>query len=96
MMRGEVIVPDDAELIAQLTTRRIRISSDARLGLEPKHELAKRGLPSPDRADAICGAWCCHALTAASPTHSSIFDHWRDEFGPPEHGGALAGMNAGN
>lgn len=55
--RGEVIIPDDKALVQQLTTRRRRIDSKGRLGLESKEDMRARGLGSPDRADAIVGAF---------------------------------------
>jgi hypothetical protein len=53
--KGEVILPNDAELIAQLTTRRGWPDSKGRLALESKADMRSRGLPSPDRADAVLG-----------------------------------------
>lgn len=53
---ARVILPNDPELIAQLTARRGWPDSKGRLQLESKADLRARGLPSPDRADAILGA----------------------------------------
>jgi hypothetical protein len=53
----EVILPDDAVLRAQVTTRRKVFELNGKLGVEPKHKmLEERGLESPDRADALFGA----------------------------------------
>lgn len=53
----EVIIPDDAVLRAQVTTRRQVFELNGKLGVEPKHKmLDERGLESPDRADALFGA----------------------------------------
>jgi hypothetical protein len=52
----KVILPNDRELIAQLTSRRGWPDSKGRLVLEPKSDLRSRNLPSPDRADAVLGA----------------------------------------
>jgi hypothetical protein len=54
--RQQIILPDDKELIAQLTTRLGWPDSKGRLQLEPKQDMRSRGLPSPDRADALLGA----------------------------------------
>ncbi len=54
--RGQIILPNDPELIAQLTGRRGWPDSKGRLQLESKSDLGGRGLPSPDRADAVLGA----------------------------------------
>ncbi len=43
-------------LIAQLSTRRAALNSRGQLQLESKPHLRSRGIPSPDRADAILGA----------------------------------------
>jgi hypothetical protein len=53
--KGEVILPNDPELIAQLTSRRGWPDSRGRLQLESKADMRSRGLPSPDRADAVLG-----------------------------------------
>lgn len=54
--RGQIILPNDRELIAQLTSRRGWPDSKGRLQLESKEDLRSRNLPSPDRADAVLGA----------------------------------------
>jgi len=48
-----VSLPNDPELITQLTTRRYKLNSDGRIELEKKDAMKKRGLNSPDRADAL-------------------------------------------
>jgi len=54
---GEIQIPNDDELIAQLTTRRYTIDRLGRIQLEKKEEMKKRGLPSPDIADALALAF---------------------------------------
>lgn len=49
----DVVLEDDEETIAQLITRKYTMASNGKLQLEPKKELKKRGLDSPDRADAL-------------------------------------------
>ena len=53
--KKQVILPDDELLNTQLVTRRVRVNSSGKLGLEPKDEMRKRGASSPDRADAVAG-----------------------------------------
>ena len=53
--KGEITLPNDPELIAQLTSRRGWPDSKGRLQLESKADMRSRGLPSPDRADAVLG-----------------------------------------
>jgi hypothetical protein len=52
-----MVLPDDATLISQLTTRKATFDSRARMGVEAKDDMRKRGLVSPDRADAVCGVF---------------------------------------
>lgn len=56
-------IPDDQQLVLQLTSRRYffkTVDGVDHIMLEPKKEMRARGLPSPDRADAL-------ALTFAYP-----------------------------
>jgi phage terminase large subunit len=46
-------LPDDDELISQLSTRKWRMTSKGKMILESKDDMKKRGLKSPDRADAF-------------------------------------------
>lgn len=55
-MNGEgptVQLPNDDRLISQLTTRKYKMTSKGRIVLERKEEMKKRGIDSPDRADAV-------------------------------------------
>jgi hypothetical protein len=54
--RQQIILPNDRELIAQLTSRLGWPDSKRRLQLESKEDMRGRNLPSPDRADAVLGA----------------------------------------
>lgn len=44
---------NDDNLVGQLTTRKQEIGSKGKIKIEPKIKMKKRGLPSPDRADAV-------------------------------------------
>jgi hypothetical protein len=48
-----ISIPDDPVLIAQLSSPRLEVSTDGRLKLESKESMARRGVRSPDRADAL-------------------------------------------
>lgn len=55
-MRGEdpdIEFPDDEKLVTQLTSRKYRMTSKGKIALERKEDMKKRGLQSPDRADAV-------------------------------------------
>lgn len=49
---GVMQLPDDDTLISQLATRKWRMTSKGKMILESKDDMKKRGLKSPDRADA--------------------------------------------
>ena len=46
-------VAKDNEMIAQITCRKYRLTSRGKIVLESKDDMKKRGLSSPDRADAL-------------------------------------------
>lgn len=47
------IDPLDDDLASQLQSIKWKLDSKGRIGIESKDEMKKRGLPSPDRADAV-------------------------------------------
>lgn len=49
----EIILPNDDDLIAQLSCRKYGFTSNAKQKVESKEEMKERGLPSPDEADCI-------------------------------------------
>lgn len=49
----ELILPDDADLIAQLSSRKYSFVSGGKQKVESKKEMKERGLPSPDEADCM-------------------------------------------
>jgi hypothetical protein len=53
-------IPKDDTLIAELTAVRYFFSSTGKVQVEAKEDMKKRGIPSPDLADALC-------LTFAAP-----------------------------
>lgn len=50
---GEIQIPNDEDLIGQLSTRKYSVTKKGRILLESKDDMKKRGLRSPDRADAL-------------------------------------------
>lgn len=55
--RCEVILPNDDILKKQACSRQKKINARGLMELESKFEMAKRNIPSPDRFDAVAGAW---------------------------------------
>jgi hypothetical protein len=63
--QGEIdIDPDDDKLAAQLGSIKWGIDSRGRIKIESKDDMRKRGLPSPDRADAMAIAFAGRANAA--------------------------------
>ena len=58
MERGEISLPDDDELRADLSALRYLFTQDGRLQIESKDDCRKRLGRSPDRADAVALAFC--------------------------------------
>jgi hypothetical protein len=52
--RGEIdIDPNDDVLAKQLVSIKYKLTSRGQIQVETKDEMRKRGVPSPDRADAL-------------------------------------------
>lgn len=50
---GTLKLPNDSDLIAQLSARKYTVNSSGKIILEGKKDMKKRGIFSPDRADAL-------------------------------------------
>ena len=68
-------LPKNDQLIAELTSIRYSFTSSGKMKAESKDEMRKRGLASPDLADALCLTMASDAATALSGSFSS----WRGE-----------------
>lgn len=53
MTAGAISLENDDETVAQLSCRKYRMTSRGKIILESKDDMKKRGLDSPDRADAL-------------------------------------------
>ncbi len=53
----ELSLPDDKKLINQLCSRKYSFTRNGKIKLESKDDMKKRGLSSPDRADAVAIAY---------------------------------------
>jgi len=50
---GAVCIPDDPELVAELVGPKYKIESTGKIKVESKDDMKKRGIKSPNRADAL-------------------------------------------
>lgn len=71
LLEGGALPPDDSVLADDLVGPEMAPRDDGRLQLESKENMKKRGLPSPNRADAL-------ALTFAHPVLSRKQEHEYD------------------
>ena len=76
LVNGEIILPRDDELIAQLTTRKYLLTSSDKLILEDKKSFKKRIGRSPDRADALCLAFAPTIKVVAPPSMPTRISPW--------------------
>ena len=68
-LQGRFSIPDDDALHADLTSCGYKYDSSGRLLLESKQDMRKRGMPSPDSADAMA---LCFSEPDGSPIPRSI------------------------
>jgi hypothetical protein len=54
---ADIDIPDDDELLAQLTSIKWRLNSRGQIIIESKDDMKSRGLPSPDKADTAAYAF---------------------------------------
>jgi hypothetical protein len=77
---GVLALPNNTELIAELSTRKYTINSTGKIVLEGKDEMKKRGLHSPDLGDAA--ALACYArkpFAFAISSGDSLPKRFRDD-----------------
>lgn len=60
----DVTLPNDERLVRELVTPRFKFTSSGKLQIEGKDQIRKRGLDSPDAADAFVLTFASHAATA--------------------------------
>lgn len=77
LAQGQVSIPDDRALEVQLTSVEYRHDANNAILLEKKEDMRRRGLPSPDRADAL-------ALTFAYPVQPADAGYWEGGRGRSE------------
>ena len=52
-LEGRIAIPDDSELISQLANLKYKYTSKGQIQIESKEDMKKRGMKSPDVADAL-------------------------------------------
>lgn len=70
LRENDIVLANDNELVGQLSSRKYTITSSGKLAVEPKKEMKKRGLSSPDRADAV--ALSCYYVPRHVPVGGAI------------------------
>ena len=68
-------IPNDDQLLAELTSIRYAFTPSGKMKAESKDDMRKRGLKSPDLADALCLTMASDAATALSGSMST----WKKE-----------------
>jgi hypothetical protein len=69
---GKAATPDEESLANQLAAPGYHINTGGKLVIESKAEMAKRGVASPDDADALALTFACSVApepVAAEPTY---------------------------
>jgi hypothetical protein len=91
--RGLWSLPDDPELRGQLLTRKRRYDRRGKLALESKEDMRKRGVPSPDRADAVLGVMlpCRQARSISLVQQEAVAQLQDDE----QESGGRSGFDSG-
>jgi hypothetical protein len=64
---GDLQIPNDPELIGELVSLRWKVDSRGRVLVESKEDMRKRGLRSPDKADALMLAFSQHGRRLEGP-----------------------------
>lgn len=70
----DVSLPKDDLLLAELVAVKYKFTSSGKLQIESKDEMRRRGMASPDRADAVCLTFATEAATVIRG--SSMSSNW--------------------
>jgi len=73
---GDIDLPDDEELTGQLSNIKYKYNSKGQLVIESKEDMKKRGLSSPDCADALAMAFYSPVIEFSSVSVQSTADDW--------------------
>jgi hypothetical protein len=75
VIKRELVLFNDPSLVSQLTARKTTLDVRGRLGIEKKADMAARGVKSPDRADAVIGAFA-HGVQSFATYAARLKDPW--------------------
>ena len=92
--RCEVILPNDEILKKQACSRQKKINARGLMEIESKFELANRNIHSPDRFDAVAGAYAMYGVESPSLKTGIDLSEFQDRFQEFEHREALEEIGA--
>lgn len=78
--KADIIIPNDEDFRMQVLTRTLKRQSAGKFLLESKEDLKKRGLPSPDEADAVFGCMMPAPLAKSVQFGGNRQDRWRESY----------------
>jgi phage terminase large subunit len=76
----DVKIPNDPDLIAELTTAKYRIESSGKMKVESKQEMKARGVKSPNKADAFLQTFVRQPLYFDESKHDFVGDYNRSRW----------------
>lgn len=76
---GTIKIPNDDELISELSSIKYKHESDGSIKIESKIEMKKRGLSSPDKADALALTFSENDSFFMPPVRDPYDEHEEDE-----------------
>jgi len=82
MRRGKLCDNDDRDLAGELTTPKYRITSDGKIVIETKDEMKKRGLASPNKADAAIMTFAQPMNEYTMDDDSTFYGHTQSDYQP--------------
>ena len=82
-LQGQISLPDSTSLQGDLTSIGYKFASDGKLLLESKEDMRRRGIPSPDEADAVA---LCFTEPNGSPVPKSITSNFNRRIEYPNMG----------
>jgi hypothetical protein len=83
-----IILPKDQEFRGQVLGRKTKLMSSGKMKLETKEEMRKRGLQSPDEADAVLGCMMPAPLAKSVQFGENRRQNWREAFDEQQAAGS--------